>query len=143
IVYYHHVFPEEVATFERQLEHLAARFEPVSLSQAVERLRTGRVRGRELAITFDDGFRSCLTHAAPALARHGFRACFFLVTDLVSAGRENAGPWRDRLALPRPVEPLTWRDAQRLLELGHEIGSHTRTHANLAALGAAELDEEL
>lgn len=141
IVHYHYVFDDERESFARQLAFLTSTFQPVSLSEAVERLRTGHTRGREVVVTFDDGFKNVLTNAAPALAEHGIRACFFLVTELV--GSDGDGAWRRRLHLPRPIEPLSWDDATRLLALGHEIGSHTRTHADLVSLSRKELDAEL
>jgi peptidoglycan/xylan/chitin deacetylase (PgdA/CDA1 family) len=144
ILVYHWVHDDERDRFAQQLAALAREFEPVSLSEAVERLRFGRVRGRELAITFDDGFRSGLANAAPLLAQHGFRACFFLITELVSAAPERADRiCRERLHLPRPLEPLSWDDVGTLLELGHEVGSHTQTHPNLVALSREELEREL
>jgi peptidoglycan/xylan/chitin deacetylase (PgdA/CDA1 family) len=144
ILVYHWVHGEERRRFSEQLAALAREFEPVSLSEAVERLRAGRVGGRELAITFDDSFRSGLENAAPLLVEHGFRACFFVVTELVSAPPERAEQiCRERLHLSKPLEPLTWDGVERLVELGHEVGSHTRTHRELVALPPAELDEEL
>jgi peptidoglycan/xylan/chitin deacetylase (PgdA/CDA1 family) len=144
ILVYHWVHDDERDRFAQQLAALARDFEPVSLTEAVERLRAGRVGGRELAITFDDGFRSGLANAAPLLAQHGFRACFFLITELVSAAPERADRiCRERLHLPRPLEPLSWDDVGTLLELGHEIGSHTQTHPNLVALSREELEREL
>ena len=144
IVHYHFVFDDELESFRRQLAYFAAEFEPVSLTQAVERLRDGRSTGRELALTFDDGFRNQLTNAAPLLRDAGFSACFYLITDLVSAtGGDAVRFCRERLHLPRPVEPLTWDDATALLVQGHEVGSHTVTHPNLAALAPAKLDGEL
>lgn len=144
ILVYHWVHDEERRRFGEQLAALAREFEPVSLSEAAARLRTGRVGGRELAITFDDGFRSGFVNAAPLLAEHGFRACFFLVTELVSAPPERVERiCRERLHLERPLEPLSWDDVERLLELGHEVGSHTRTHPELVALSHEVLEEEL
>jgi peptidoglycan/xylan/chitin deacetylase (PgdA/CDA1 family) len=144
IVHYHHVFADEVDGFARQVAFFHRAFEPVSLTEAVRRLRDGEVEGHELVVTFDDGFRNQLEHAAPLLAEHGVSACFFLVDDLLSANAEGAAEiCRERLHLPRPVEPLSWDDAPRLLELGHEIGSHTKTHPNLAELAPAELSAEL
>ena len=144
ILVYHWVHDDERTRFAQQLGVLSREFEPVSLSEAVGRLRSGRVEGRELAITFDDGFRSGLSNAAPLLAEHGFSACFFLITELVSAPPELVERiCRERLHLPRRLEPLSWDDAGRLLELGHEVGSHTHTHANLAALSGEELEREL
>jgi peptidoglycan/xylan/chitin deacetylase (PgdA/CDA1 family) len=144
ILVYHWVHDHERAGFARQLSALAREFEPVSLTEAVERLRTGQVGGRELAITFDDGFRSGLVNAAPLLAEHGFRACFFAITELVSAPPERAERiCREHLHLARPLELMGWDDLERLLELGHEVGSHTRTHRNLVALSHKELEEEV
>jgi peptidoglycan/xylan/chitin deacetylase (PgdA/CDA1 family) len=144
ILVYHWVLDTERDRFAEQLSVLAREFEPVSVSAAAERLRTGRVGGRELAITFDDGFRSGLRNAAPLLAEHGFCACFFLVTELVSAPPERV-EWicRERLHLPRTLDPMSWDDVERLLELGHEVGSHTRTHPELVALSHELLEDEV
>ncbi|MGH2996815.1 MAG: polysaccharide deacetylase family protein [Gaiellaceae bacterium] len=143
ILVYHWVHDSERDRFAQHLAALSRRFEPVSLSDAVERLRAGRIGGRELVVTFDDGFRSAAV-CAPLLADHGFRACFFLITDLVSATPEHVERiCRERLHLPRPLEPMTWADAEALLEQGHEVGSHTRTHPDLVALSHKEMDEEL
>jgi peptidoglycan/xylan/chitin deacetylase (PgdA/CDA1 family) len=144
IVHYHYVFDDERERFADQLRFLAREFSPVSLSAAVERLRLGQARGDEVVVTFDDGFRNQLDNAAPLLAEHGFNACFFLVVELLDADRERAAAFcRDKLHLPLPVEPLDWEGAARLLELGHEIGSHTRSHPNLTSLSADALLDEL
>jgi len=144
IVQYHWVFDDEVSAFRDQLSFLASEFEPVSLSEAVARLESGRSSGRELAITFDDAFRNQATNAAPLLRDAGFSACFFLISDLVGARREDAATLcRGRLHLPGPVEPMTWSDAAELLRQGHEIGSHTRNHPNLAALTPADVEAQL
>lgn len=144
IVHYHYVFDDERVRFDEQLRFLAREFTPVSLSQAVERLRLGKTKGDEVVVTFDDGFRNQLDNAAPLLAEHGFSACFFLVTELLDADEGKARAFcREKLHLPLPVEPLDWDGASRLLELGHEIGSHTRSHPNLTALAADALLDEL
>lgn len=144
IVHYHYVFDDERDAFERQLRFLARSFRPVSLSDAVERLRLGKAQGDELVVTFDDGFRNQLDNAAPLLAEHGFSACFFLVTELLDATPDAARAFcRERLHLPLPVEPLGWDGAAELLELGHELGSHTRSHPDLTALEPGALRAEL
>jgi peptidoglycan/xylan/chitin deacetylase (PgdA/CDA1 family) len=144
IVHYHYVFDDQRERFEHQVRFLAREFTPVSLSEAVDRLRLGRADGDELVVTFDDGFRNQLENAAPLLADLGISACFYLVTGLLSASAREAQAFeRSRLHLPVPVEPLDWDSAASLLELGHEIGSHTRTHRVLTELSREELDTEL
>jgi peptidoglycan/xylan/chitin deacetylase (PgdA/CDA1 family) len=144
IVHYHYVFDDERERFDRQLAFLAREFTPVSLSEAVQRLSSGRTSGDEIVVTFDDGFRNQLDNAAPVLEAHGFAACFFLVTSLVGADEEHVRRFtRGRLHLPMPVEPLGWDGAERLLERGHEIGSHTRSHPDLTEVDERELEEEL
>jgi len=144
IVHYHYVFDDERERFGEQLRFLAREFTPVSLSKAVDRLRLGQTVGDEVVVTFDDGFRNQLENAAPLLAEHGFSACFFLVGDLLDADQKQARAFcREKLHLPLPVEPLDWDGASRLIELGHEIGSHTRSHPNLASLDDEALLDEL
>jgi peptidoglycan/xylan/chitin deacetylase (PgdA/CDA1 family) len=145
IVHYHYVFDDERDAFARQLEYLASTFEAISLSEAVERLRAGSVRGRELVVTFDDGFRNQFANAAAQLAERGWHACFFLVTEFVGATApvEVERVCRERFHLPAPVEPMSWSHAEELLKLGHEVGSHTRTHPDLTTLAPTELDGEL
>jgi peptidoglycan/xylan/chitin deacetylase (PgdA/CDA1 family) len=93
-----------------------------------------------VALTFDDGFASFATEAAPRLAEHGLPATVFVVTDRV--GRDNA--WNDRAAPGIPTLPLLdWEALGRLAERGVAIGSHTRTHPRLSALGRAELTDQL
>jgi peptidoglycan/xylan/chitin deacetylase (PgdA/CDA1 family) len=144
IVHYHFVFDDELRAFERQLEWFRSEFEPVALTEAVRRLDRGDVSGRELVVTFDDGFRNQVLNAAPLLREAGFSACFFLITGLVGAAPDAARAFcTERLHLPLPVEPMGWEDALRVLELGHEVGSHTRTHPNLAGIDDGALDGEL
>ena len=144
IVHYHYVFDDELERFAQQLDFLSREFIPTSLSDAVDRLQSGRANGDEVVVTFDDGFRNQLDNAAPLLRERGFSACFFLVTDFVGADADATRRFtRERLHLPLPVEPMGWDGATRLLELGHEIGSHTRSHPELPELEDEDIAAEL
>jgi peptidoglycan/xylan/chitin deacetylase (PgdA/CDA1 family) len=70
----------------RLLHWLARRLEPVALGTLVDRLEAGRLTGREVALTFDDGLRNQAEVVAPLLRRHRVPATFFLCPGLVTAG---------------------------------------------------------
>jgi peptidoglycan/xylan/chitin deacetylase (PgdA/CDA1 family) len=93
-----------------------------------------------VALTFDDGFASFATEAAPLLRRHGFPATLFVVTGRVGADNR----WGDRADPGIPVLPLLdWDALGRLQEEGFRLGGHTRTHPRLPALSTPAIEEEL
>jgi peptidoglycan/xylan/chitin deacetylase (PgdA/CDA1 family) len=142
-LYLHHLFRDEEAAFHALLRCLGESHTFISYSDAVARVRDGRVDRPYVTLSMDDGLKTC-RRAATIMNDVGARACFFLVTSMVGA----TDPLRirefcaERLHKP-PLEFLSWDDAEALLRQGHEIGSHTRTHVNLAALGIDQLVEEV
>jgi peptidoglycan/xylan/chitin deacetylase (PgdA/CDA1 family) len=93
---------------------------------------------RQVALTFDDGYRGLLDHALPVLERFGFRATFFLVSDRV--GGTNA--W-DAQHGDAPRALMSWDEAAGLLARGMEIGAHSRTHPFLPDLPDRVLEDEV
>jgi peptidoglycan/xylan/chitin deacetylase (PgdA/CDA1 family) len=113
-------------------------FHVVPLAEAVRLARAGGpVPRRTVAITFDDSYRDNLD-AAQVLAEHGLPACFFVPTGFV--GTELVCDW-DR-HLPR-LPHLTWADVRAMADLGHEIGSHTVSHPNMARVDLEQARREL
>jgi peptidoglycan/xylan/chitin deacetylase (PgdA/CDA1 family) len=114
--------------FRRLCRLLRRSFRVVPLAEIFRLARGGEaVPRRTVAITFDDCYRDNLP-AARVLAEHGLPACFFIPTAFV--GTDHVFTW-DR-GLPR-MPNLTWDELREMAELGHEIGSHTVTHADLGA----------
>jgi peptidoglycan/xylan/chitin deacetylase (PgdA/CDA1 family) len=146
--YYHHVFDDERAGFARQLDYYARFGEFVSLSDAVALLESGAaIDGRYFCITFDDGFKSCVTGAAPILAERGVPATFYLVTGLMGRSlTPDDEIARDVFAFAgkaTTLDFLTWDDCRGMTRAGMSFGSHTTTHARLAALAPAAAADEL
>ena len=113
-------------------------FHVVSVAELVRLLQAGTpLPPRTVAITFDDCYRDNL-HAAQILAEHGLSACFFVPTAFI--GTDTVFPWD--AALPR-MPNLSWDDLRAMVALGHEIGSHTVTHADLVEISAEQTLEEL
>ncbi len=117
---------------------LKNRFRVLSLADAMDMIRTGQqYPARSVVVTFDDCYRDNL-FAARTLAEYGLPACFFVPSGFV--GTERAFPWDDGLkAMPN----LTWADVREMAGLGHEIGSHSVNHADMAKISDEDARREL
>lgn len=138
----HHVFEDEELRFRDLLQVLSKTQCFVSYSEAVRRIREGEIDRPYLAFSFDDGLHSCL-RSAEILEEFGASACYFVCSSIVGADFDTVRAFcAERIHMP-PVELLGWADVETLLSRGHEIGSHTRSHRNLAELSRAELEDEI
>ena len=143
ILTYHSIDPSgspislDEATFRRHVRGLA------SGAVRVVRLRDLLHLPDEtpaVALTFDDGFETVGSIAAPLLLEHGLPATLFVVSDHV--GATNA--WGDRPHPGIPTLPLLgWDALARLGEAGLELGAHSRTHPHLTALRGDALRAEV
>jgi peptidoglycan/xylan/chitin deacetylase (PgdA/CDA1 family) len=117
---------------------LRRQFHVVPLAEIFRLHRSGRpFPPRTVAITFDDCYRSNLA-AAQILTEHGLPACFFIPTAFI--GTEHVFDW-DR-GLPR-LANLSWDEVRAMADMGHEIGSHTCTHPDMAQVPLEEARREL
>ncbi|HEY6359795.1 MAG TPA: polysaccharide deacetylase family protein [Vicinamibacterales bacterium] len=129
-----------VQMFESYCCYFKRWFRVVPLRTLVDRLKTGRLAGRELAITFDDGYLDNFENAAPVLERLSLPATFFVVTQWMDS--EIVPFWDERRGVRHPW--MTWDNVSSLHQRGFEIGVHTRTHVNLGRVsGSAAADEIL
>ena len=126
--------------FERQIERLArAGWRTLGLDEILACARGERVvRPRDIAITFDDGYRGLREHAFPVLEAHGFRAICSVITDY--AGKLNR--W-DVAYGGRRFAHLAWRDMANWQGRGIEFISHTATHRRLTWLDEGDVALEL
>ena len=97
----------------------------------------GKKQGKVVGITFDDGYQNNLDNALPILRKHGFTATCYAVSSMI--GGTNL--WDKGKVAEKPLMTLenwrTWRDA------GMDIGSHTRTHADLTTLTPDEARDQI
>jgi peptidoglycan/xylan/chitin deacetylase (PgdA/CDA1 family) len=84
----------------------------------------GVAKGR---ITFDDAHVSQIRYALPILEETATTAIFFAPTAWVGTCSRTA----------------SWTDLRELLRLGHEVGSHSHSHALLTRCSSAALNREL
>lgn len=146
ILLYHRVtdaIPEDsltvsTARFRRQCRMLQRNFRVVPLAEIFRLARSGEpIPKRTVAITFDDCYRDNLP-AAQVLAEHGLPACFFIPSGCV--GTKHIFPWDRHLP---PMPNLTWDEVRAMAALGHDIGSHTVTHADMSAVSLEDARREL
>jgi peptidoglycan/xylan/chitin deacetylase (PgdA/CDA1 family) len=90
---------------------------------------------RVVVITFDDGFETFFTEAFPVLEAYGVKATLFPIAGFIGRRSE----W-DALPLQQHLSKAQIRE---ISDCGHEIGSHTMTHADLTMLPMHDLEGEL
>ena len=95
-------------------------------------IASGRGDFRDLGITFDDGWKSVFTTAAPLLQEYQIPWTLFVATGLV----ENPSEWH------RP-RMLSWNEIAELSKMGVEIGSHSISHPDFGAIDNQKAIEEL
>jgi peptidoglycan/xylan/chitin deacetylase (PgdA/CDA1 family) len=128
-----------VPMFEAYCRFFRRHFNVVSLRDLVGKLERGTTLNRELAITFDDGYRDNFENAAPVLERFGLPATFFVVTQWMGT---DVVPWWDRQkGVHHPW--MTWDQVRSLHRRGFEFGAHTRTHVDLGSVTEREANEEI
>ena len=100
----HRVTPEPVRPFEpNRILKVTPEFLDAVLSQVIEagydllslddvpdRIAAGKAERPFACFTLDDGYRDNAIYAAPILARHGLRASFYVVADLIGTAQP---PW--------------------------------------------------
>ncbi len=141
-VYLHSVRPHEEAGFERLVAALERTSQLISYSEAVRRVLEGPIDRPYICFSFDDGFASCM-RAALILERHGVSGCFFVPSAFV--GCESVAVARAFFRSEQGVDEsaLSWGELETLQARGHEVGSHTMNHLNLAEVSARQMEDEI
>jgi peptidoglycan/xylan/chitin deacetylase (PgdA/CDA1 family) len=146
VLIYHDIAPEDEVHFAAQLRWLARSWTFVSPQQFAALVSDKEpFHGRNLLLTFDDGFASQRRVAEQVLRPMGIRALFFAVSDFVSIlDRDemrrfiarHIQPGCNPDELPPHLQNMNWPDLEALLAMGHSIGAHTRSHARLSEINA-------
>ena len=123
--------------FASQVEHLLeAGHQFVTVGEAVAGARAGTAApGRQVVLTFDDGFLNLHRNVLPVLTRLGVPATVFVATAFLDSTEpfpfDDWGRRHRDQAPPVAWQPLGWAECRELEQSGLvEIGSHTHTHRN-------------
>lgn len=142
-LYIHHIFKDEEEKFEALLIKLSETHEFITYSNAVDKVLSGDIDKPYIVISSDDGFKSNL-EAAKILDKYDIKACFFV--NPLSIGLKEEAKIQEfcnkKLHFPATAF-LDWKDLQNLMKSGHEIGSHTMTHLDIASSPIDLVESEL
>ena len=150
VLCYHSVsdaWPAPLAVGERQLhDHLSLLADRGYVGATFYDAVTDPPAARTVAVTFDDGYMSMLTKAAPALAAVGFPGTVFVATAFAESGAPlnwtGIESWQSTEHASE-LGSMSWDELRTLAGAGWEIGSHTRTHPRLPECTDSELGDEL
>ncbi len=121
----------ESGSFRKQMEFLKRfGYRVISMDELYE-IKTGRrkPRGREMAMTFDDGNVTFATRAFPILKNYKYPVMLFLITEPLK--HETGGSMS--LSAVKELLKDPWVS----------IGSHTRTHPILSELNEDQMRDEI
>lgn len=123
----------EAALFARQLAELR---QAGFLSDSLDHWHSGS--GHRVLITFDDAYANVLSYGLPALAKAGFTAIQFIPVNFI--GKSNV--W-DVAAGEKPEGLMDSSQLREWIAAGHDIGSHSLSHAYLTRLSLDQAREEI
>jgi peptidoglycan/xylan/chitin deacetylase (PgdA/CDA1 family) len=136
-VNFHDILPEAFSAFKANIYFLKRHTNVVSLDDFF----SGRLSSKKInvVITFDDGYKSWLTHAVPVLKELGLPATFFVTSGFVGLSKEDEAEFmRSKLFVtigPQKItKGLSFEDVRRIVKDGFTVGGHTLNHCNLGKL---------
>ncbi len=126
--------------FRHEVEWLKQHFDLVTLEEAQRRIAAGLNSQPTVCITFDDGYAENCDKAIPWLIEQKIPVTYFVTSDNILTGR----PFPHDLATNCPLKPNSAAQIIDMAKAGIEIGSHTRTHLDLAQVcSLTELTDEI
>ena len=142
VINLHGVASSKLSDFGALIEKLKKRYEFISYSAAVDKIREGNIDRNYATVTFDDGLRNH-RDAAKVMRDHSVHGCFFITPAVIDLDPLRIPAYcRDVLRI-QPTDFMNWDDLTRLLDLGHEVGSHTVTHPNMSTITLDQAHYEL
>lgn len=120
-------------TFEEHIKYINKFYKPVSLSELVKRINNKCLKGNEVCITFDDGYKDNFTNALPILEKYNTPATIFITTS--NLGKQASFEWDMKYS---DIERAYFLSEEEIKILSDnpliEIGAHTHNHVRLSDL---------
>ena len=120
------VYNTEISVFQKQMAYLyAKRMKTLTIDELFLKESSSPGEGA-VCLTFDDGWLGNYLYGYSILKEYGFRATFFVVTELID----------------KPFY-MSWEHLKEMMASGMSIQSHTATHKPLGGMDEKEIIFEL
>ena len=143
-LYFHHTFNDEINGLRKLLNHLSKQHTFISYSEGVERVKNNKIDKPYICFSSDDGFKNNFKNAK-ILSEFGIQCCYFICPQFI--GEQDYEKLKaissQKFHLSKAIEFLDWDEVERMLTMGHEIGSHTMTHSRLSTINSNGLYNEI
>ena len=147
ILVYHHIKKENFQKFENQICMLKKDWNFITPDEFENHiLGKKKLIGKNLMLTFDDGFKSNFFVAKKILAKLNIKAIFFVPSDFIQIrSQDKAINFAKKYILDETtnddlenIDNLSLDNLKQLIKEGHKIGCHTKTHEYLGSLNDNE-----
>ncbi len=142
VLVYHHIEKKNFIKFYNHLKYLKKEWNFVTPSQFENHLSgKKKLKGKNLLLTFDDGFKSNFDVEKEVLKKLNIKCIFFVPTEFIKINSlKKSKNFLSNNILDihsektKELKNMSVENIKLLLKKGHVIGSHTRTHLNLGKI---------
>ena len=147
IILFHHLVSDRphrmgmsTEVFFHQVRFLQRYYRVVSLSEALESLRSGSLNAPTVVLTFDDGYEENFLTMRAVTENTGIPAVMFVCSKAVTAREEFQHDHEDGQT---GFRSLGWNQIRYWQRDSVEFGSHTRSHFNCGSSDVLALRDEI
>ncbi len=154
VLIFHGIKKSELLKFDNLISNLNKKWNFVSPNEFILHIKNKKIlKGKNLLITFDDGFLSSYIAFKKVLEPKLIKIIFFIASDFIICGKdENLSRKFINSKLKEinykfenlnEIYPLSTENIRELAQSGNLIGSHTVSHANMKYLYKKNRQNEL
>tara|TARA_Y100000590_G_scaffold199504_1_gene226584 strand:- start:3436 stop:4287 length:852 start_codon:yes stop_codon:yes gene_type:complete len=154
IINYHNIQKKYLKNFEDQIHFFKDNYNILNPNDMHNFFKRKKINGRNILITFDDGYKSQLDYGINVLEKFNIKSIVFVIDSFLRSKNENFNKKfiqnniapefitasilnkNNKLYEPSILneQNLNIKDINNLIQMKHVIGYHTKNHTNLATL---------